>query len=72
MIHRAILTTALGACLLVAGAFAMSGCGGGDGQPARGSISAPRKGGGAVNTSDEKVKPKAAPRGKLHGKGALR
>jgi len=70
MTPRQIMTTALGTSLLVAGAFAMSGCGGEAGQPARGSISVPRKS-GAVSTIGEKVKPKAAAGGKLRGKGGL-
>jgi hypothetical protein len=57
-IVRTVLRTALGTLLLVAVVRPLSGCGG-DGQPSRGSISAPRKG-GAVNASGEKVKPKAA------------
>ncbi len=70
MTRRQIMTTALGVSLLVAGASGMSGCGGDEGQPARGSISAPRQG-GAVSTTDEKVKPKAATKGKLGGRGGL-
>jgi hypothetical protein len=54
----------LGAGLLVAGGFAASGCAGDEGQPDRGTISAPRKGGGVRDTADEKIKPKATPEGK--------
>jgi hypothetical protein len=69
MTRREFMSTALGAGLFLAGAFAMSGCDG-DGQPARGSISAPRKGGVAEISAGEKVKPKAAAGRKLRGKGA--
>ncbi len=69
MTRRQFIVTALGAGLFVAVAIPMSGCGG-EGQPARGSISAPRKG-GAVLTTDEKAKPKAAKKGKPSGKGGL-
>ncbi len=70
MTRRQIMTTALGASLQIAGAAAMCGCGGEAGQPARGSISAARKG-GAVSTAAEKVKPKAVAAKKLRGKGGL-
>jgi hypothetical protein len=66
MIPRAIFTTALGVSLLVVGAAAMSGCGG-DGQPARGSISAPRKDRGAQKEISGKAKPKTARNGKFGG-----
>ena len=64
MTRRQFMTTALGATPLVAGVVAMSGCG--DGQPARGSISAPRKGSG-VEKEVGRVKSKAAIKRKLRG-----
>jgi len=70
MTRRQFISTALGGGLFPAGALAMSGCGGREGQPARGSISVPRKG-GAVSTIGERVKPKAAAGGKIRGKGGL-
>jgi len=69
MTFRQIMTTALGAILLVAGAFAMSGCGG-DSQPARGTISAGPKG-GARNPASEEAKAKATTKGKLSGRGGV-
>ncbi len=67
MTRRQFLCAAMGASLFAAGTFAMSGCGG-DGQPARGSISAPRKGGAEI-TAGDKAKPKSAAGKKVRGKG---
>jgi hypothetical protein len=61
MIRRRLVTTVLGASVWFAGGFfATSGCGGDAAQPDRGSISAPRKGGGVADIGGEKTKPKAA------------
>jgi hypothetical protein len=65
---RSLLTTVAGACVVIAGGFATSGCGEGEGQPSRETISAPRKGGGMEATPVEKGKGAAAPAGKLGGK----
>jgi hypothetical protein len=69
MTRRQFISTALGAGLFSAGALAMSGCGG-DGQPARGTISAPRKD-SVGSSTDEKAKPKAATKGKPSGRGGI-
>jgi hypothetical protein len=68
MNRRRLLTTVAGASLVVAGGFATSGCGEGEGQPGRETISAPRKGGGMEATSGEKAKGAPAPAGKFGGK----
>jgi hypothetical protein len=70
MIRRRLIATFLGASLIVVGGVAMSGCSD-EGQPSRGSISAPRKGGGVQDTAGEKLKGKSADgagAGKLRGK----
>ena len=67
MTRRELMTTAVRAGLLAAGALALSGCGG-ESQPARGSISTPRQG-GAESTAGEKARPKAATKGKPGGRG---
>jgi hypothetical protein len=67
MRHRAIPATAMGACLLAASALGMTGCGG-DGQPPRGSISAPRKEGASGALIEDKAKTKAAARGNVPGR----
>jgi hypothetical protein len=70
MIHRRLVIKASAAGLLIGGALLASGCGTDDGQPARGSISAPRKGGGAVGAGGASAKAGAAgaPAGKVGGK----
>jgi hypothetical protein len=64
MTRRAISGTILGACLHLSGIALMPGCGD-DGQPARGSISAPRKGGGVQKESRGQFKPTTTRKGKL-------
>jgi hypothetical protein len=56
----------LGACLLLSGISMMPGCGN-DGQPARGSISAPRKWGGVQKETRGQFKPTTTRKGKLGG-----
>jgi hypothetical protein len=56
MIRRTLITMFLGASLIIVGGIGASGCGGDEGQPSRESISAPRKGGGVIDTTGEKVK----------------
>jgi hypothetical protein len=63
MIRRRLVTMLLGASLITLGGIATFGCGGDEGQPARESISAPRKGGGVTDTAGEKVKSKTAAAG---------
>jgi hypothetical protein len=70
MIRRRLIATFVGASLFVVGGFATSGCAGDEDQPARGSISAPRNGGGVQDAAGEKTKPNAGPGGKLGAKGA--
>jgi hypothetical protein len=53
------MTVILGSSLIVVGAAAVSGCGD-EGQPARESISAPRKGGAAQAPGGEDTKGKPA------------
>ena len=67
MTRREWISRSLGAGFLSAGALVMSGCGG-DGQPARGSISAPRKGGAEIAAGDQ-AKPRATAVKKVRGKG---
>jgi hypothetical protein len=70
MTRRQFVSKVLGAGLLLpAVAIPMSGCDG-DGQPARGTISAGPKG-GAKNTASEEAKAKATTKGKLSGRGGL-
>jgi hypothetical protein len=58
MNHRRLMTVILGSSLVVVGGASVSGCGD-EGQPARESISAPRKGGAvqAPGSEDTKGKP---------------
>jgi hypothetical protein len=60
MIRRRLITTFLSASLVVVGSVAMTGCANEEGQPSRGSISAPRKGGGVQDTAGEPFKGKSA------------
>ena len=69
MICRRLFTAVLGAGVVVAGGFAACGCGGDEGQPGRGTISAPRKGGGMTEKPAVTTKPQAIPRGKAGGRG---
>jgi hypothetical protein len=72
MNRRQLIAVVIGACLVPTGAVVTSGCGGDDGNPARGSISAPRKGGGKEEAPDAfgkgKGKGKATAGGNLGGK----
>jgi hypothetical protein len=72
MIRSRVITTVLGAGLFVAGGVATSGCGGDENQPARGSISVPRTGGGVEGTAGENPKTAPGAAGKLGGKGGDR
>jgi hypothetical protein len=59
---RRFIATSVGAGLLLSFALVAGGCSGDEGQPSRGSISAPREGGGVTNTAGEKVKAKPKPK----------
>jgi hypothetical protein len=59
---RRFIATSLGAALLVSVALVAGGCSGDEGQASRGSISAPRKGGGVADTAGEQFKAKAKPK----------
>jgi hypothetical protein len=71
MIPRPPVTTTLAIGLLILAALFAPGCGPDQGQPARESISAPRKGGGMKSTAGEKLKTQATQSqgGKLRGEG---
>jgi len=56
MLRRKLAASLIGAGLIVSGVMVAPGCGGDAGQPARESISAPRKGGGVTDTAGEKTK----------------
>jgi hypothetical protein len=64
MTRRELIALGIRTTLLFTGAVATSGCGSDDGNPARGSISAPRTGGG--KTTD--IGPEPAGKGKGRGK----
>ena len=67
MVRRKLAASVIGAGLLVSGVMVAPGCSADPEQPARESISAPRKAGGVIDTSKEKIKtPK--PAGKPAGK----
>jgi len=59
---RRFMATSVGAGMLLSVALVGSGCSGDEGQPSRGSISAPREGGGVTGTAGEKVKAKPKPK----------
>jgi len=60
---RRFIATSVGAGLLASVAFVAGGCSGDAGQASRESISAPRKGGGVMDTAGEKISPKATKKG---------
>ena len=60
---RRLIATSFAAVLLVSGALFSSGCSADPDQASRESISAPRKGGGVMDTAGEKIKPKATQKG---------
>ena len=69
MIHRRVLTALLGAGLLVGGGFAVSGCGGDEGQASRrDTVWAPRDKGGVVAPGVDPKGKGAKGGGKLGGK----
>jgi hypothetical protein len=68
---RRFIACSVGAGLIVSGALFTAGCSDDPGQASRESISAPRKGGGALDPSADAAKGKKAkgvPGGKLGGK----
>jgi hypothetical protein len=71
MTRRQLIASALGTFMAATTAVVLCGCGGEDGNPSRGSISAPRKGGGTIDPTTDAVKGKgkgkAGPGGKLGG-----
>jgi len=61
MVSRKLAASVIGAGLVVSGVMIAPGCSADPDQPARESISAPRTGGGVIDTSKEKTKvPKPA------------
>jgi len=60
---RRYIAAPVGAGLLVGGALLVSGCSGDSSQASRESISAPRKGGGVIDTTGEKFKAKPNAKG---------
>jgi len=61
MVRRKLAASLIGAGLVLAGVMVAPGCSADPDQPSRGSISAPRTGGGVIDTSKEKIKtPKPA------------
>jgi len=70
MVRRKLAAGVIGAGLVASGVMVAPGCTGDAGQPARESISAPRKGGGVIDTSTEKTKT-GKPAGKTGAKTGL-
>jgi hypothetical protein len=61
---RRFIASLVGAGLLLSFAVVVSGCSDDPGQASRGSVAAPRKGGGVQDTAGEKFKTKATAKAK--------